>query len=97
MAAYIFADIEITDPKGFEEYRQKVPAVIAAHGGKYLVRGGACEIVEGDWRPRRCVILEFPSLEKARAFIAAPDYAPLAALRQRTTNSRLVIIEGYAP
>ena len=68
MAAYLIADLEITDDRGFEEYRRRVPAVIAAHGGRYLVRGGATDVLEGTLTPHRTVIVEFPSMASLRAF-----------------------------
>lgn len=94
MAVYVIADIEVLDQPLFEEYRQKVPATIAAHGGRYVARGGATEVLEGSWSPRRCVILEFPDMERFRAWWASPEYAPLRALRQRATNSNLVVTQG---
>ncbi|MBM4382544.1 MAG: DUF1330 domain-containing protein [Deltaproteobacteria bacterium] len=96
MPALVIADVEITDPTGFEEYRARVPATIAAYGGRYLVRGGATEVKEGDWSPRRLIVLEFPSLARARAWYASPEYTPLIALRERTARTRLVFAEGYA-
>lgn len=97
MPAYIIVNIEVTDPAGFERYRAAVPPVIAAHGGRYLVRGGDLHVVEGapDWK--RLVVLEFPSLAAARAFYASADYAPLLALRLATTNSEMVMVEGLPP
>jgi uncharacterized protein (DUF1330 family) len=94
MAAYVIADIEVTDPVAYEEYRAKVPAVIAAYGGRYLVRGGKSEVFEGDWRPRRVVVLEFPSMERLEAFYDAPEYQALKALRIRASDSRLFAVEG---
>jgi uncharacterized protein (DUF1330 family) len=92
--AYLIADLEILDPVGFEEYRQKVPATIAAHGGRYLARGGATKVLEGSWIPNRCVILEFPSLAQAMAWWESPEYQPLRALRERTARTNLVVTEG---
>ena len=94
MSAYVIADIEVIDPAGYEDYRQKVPATIAAHGGRYLARGGAIEVLEGTWSPKRCVILEFPSMAQFRAWWTSPEYTPLRALRERTTKSHLVVTEG---
>jgi uncharacterized protein (DUF1330 family) len=94
MAAYVIADIEVTDSAGFAEYQQKVPATIAAYGGRYLVRGGATETLEGAWSPKRCVVLEFPSMAQLKAWYGSPEYRPLIALRERTTKSNLVITEG---
>jgi uncharacterized protein (DUF1330 family) len=95
MTAYIVGDIEIHDPQAYEEYRARVPAVIAAHGGRYLVRGGAVETLEGDWALKRTVILEFPDMEALMAFWNAPDYQPLRAIRQKASTGRLVAIQGY--
>ena len=94
MAAYVIADVDVTDPAGYDEYRKGVPATIAAHGGRYLARGGAVQVLEGDWIPRRAVILEFPSLERARAWYDSPEYRPLREMRARASDSRLVIIDG---
>jgi uncharacterized protein (DUF1330 family) len=94
MAAYVIADVEVLDADLFEEYRQKTPATIAAHGGRYLARGGAMEILEGSWSPRRCAILEFPDMEHFRSWWLSPEYAPLRALRQRATRSNLIVTDG---
>jgi uncharacterized protein (DUF1330 family) len=94
MPAYLIADVEITDPVLFEEYRKRVPAIIAAHGGRYLARGGASEVLEGTWRPKRTVIVEFASLASLKAFWESPEYLPLRELRERSAKSSLVAIEG---
>jgi uncharacterized protein (DUF1330 family) len=96
MPAYLIANIRVKDPAGFEEYRAAVPPVIAAFGGRYLVRGGAQEAVEGDLKLARLVILEFPSMEALKAFYASPDYAPLLKLRLATTESDVSLVEGFA-
>jgi uncharacterized protein (DUF1330 family) len=80
MVAYLIADVEIIDAVGYEEYRRKVPATIAAYGGRYLARGGTTERLEGGWSPERCVILEFPSLAKFKAWWTSPEYLPLRAI-----------------
>jgi uncharacterized protein (DUF1330 family) len=94
MPVYLIADIDVTDAAGFDEYRRQVPAIIAAHGGRYLARGGASEVLEGSWHPKRTVIIEFPSLDAFKAFWMAPDYQPLRELRERSATSNLVVIEG---
>jgi uncharacterized protein (DUF1330 family) len=94
MAAYVIADVEVLDSAGYEAYRQQVPATIAAYGGRYLARGGATEVLEGGWSPRRCVILEFPSMAQLKAWWDSPEYRPLRAIRERTTRSNLVATEG---
>jgi uncharacterized protein (DUF1330 family) len=91
---YVIADVEVVDAAGFEDYRARVPATIARYGGRYLVRGGATEVREGDWSPRRLIVLEFPSLARAREWFDSPEYAPLIALRQRTARTRIVLAEG---
>lgn len=97
MPAYLHGEIEITDPEAYEEYRRQVPAMIAAHGGRYLVRGGDAELLEGEGPLRRQILLEFLSLAALRAFYNAPEYQPLKALRQRASTGRLVAVEGVMP
>lgn len=94
MPAYVIADIEVIDQGLYEQYRQGVPATIAAHGGRYLARGGETDVLEGSWSPKRCVILEFPDMERFRAWWSSPEYAPLRAIRQRAAKSHLVVTQG---
>lgn len=94
MAVYVIADVEVVDRVGYEEYRAQVPATIAAYGGRYLARGGATEVLEGSWSPKRCIILEFPDMARFEAWWTSPEYAPLRALRERTTRSHLVLTQG---
>ncbi len=94
MAAYIIAHVEVTDPVGYEEYRERVPAVVTAYGGRYLARGGATTVLEGSFTPHRLVILEFPDMARLKAFYHSPEYQPLVAVRKRTSRSNLVAIEG---
>ena len=97
MPAYVINDMEVTDPVTFEQYRQLSPATVAKYGGRFLVRGGTVEPQEGDWAPKRLVVLEFPSIELARAWIDSPEYAPARRLRQISAVSRLLIVEGLPP
>lgn len=94
MPAYVVVQVDIEDPAGYERYKQLAPPSIAAYGGRYLARGGACETLEGSWQPRRLVILEFPSTEKARAWWGSPEYAEARGLRQRCARSELIVVEG---
>lgn len=94
MAAYLIADVEVIDSNAYEQYRQQVPATIAAYGGRYLARGGATEVLEGTWSPRRCVILEFPSMEQFKAWWSSPEYTPLRAIRERAARSNMVVTQG---
>jgi len=94
MPAYVINDMEVTDPVTFDEYRRLSPATVAQYGGRFLARGGATEPLEGGWEPRRLVILEFPSVAQAKAWIDSPEYAPARALRQASAKSRMVVTEG---
>jgi uncharacterized protein (DUF1330 family) len=94
MPAYVIAEVTVTDPQGFEEYRQMVPATVAKYGGKFIVRGGQMEKMEGNWEPKRLVILEFDSAERAKQWWASEDYREAKVLRQRTAMTNLVIVEG---
>lgn len=95
MPAYVVANVTVTDREAYEQYRLQVPATIELYGGRYLVRGGLLERREGDWHPRRLVVLEFPSFDAARRWYESPEYRPLAELRQRAAQTDLVIVEGY--
>jgi uncharacterized protein (DUF1330 family) len=94
MPAYIIASGHVTDPAAYDIYRQQVPALVARHGGRFLVRGGAAVRLEGEGDPGRQVVLEFPDMAHARAFHSDPDYAPLIALRQRASTLTLIAVEG---
>jgi uncharacterized protein (DUF1330 family) len=94
MAAYLIGNVEVTDGASYEEYRKQVPTVVAAHGGRYLVRGGASEVLEGTWQPKRSVVLEFPTMAALKTFWESPEYRPLRAIRERAAKSNLVAIEG---
>lgn len=95
MPAYVVVQIEIDDPVGYERYKQLAPPSIAAYGGRYVVRAGPSEPLEGNWQPPRLVMLEFPSTERARAWWGSPEYAPAKALRQRCARTEMLLIEGY--
>jgi len=94
MVAYVIADIEVTDPKRFEEYRQQVPPTIAKYGGRYLVRGGAIAPLEGDWNPARIVVLEFPDAQRARHWLDSPEYAEARRLRQASASTDMIVVDG---
>jgi uncharacterized protein (DUF1330 family) len=93
MPAYVIAEIEVTDPEAYTPYRAQVPDLIAAHGGRYLVRGGAVEPREGD-PPDRVVVIEFPDMAAARRFYDSPDYQAILPLRQAASRGRLYLVEG---
>lgn len=95
MPAYIVAHLEVTDPGGFEEYRQRVPALIEKFNGRYIIRGGAIENVENDIGVQRLTIVEYPDMETAKAFYYSPEYEELKAIRIASTNSSLALVEGF--
>lgn len=96
MSAYIIGEITITNPEGYAAYRPLAAAAIAKHGGRYLVRGGDTEALEGDgWK--RVVVVEFPTIEQARAFYYSPDYQAALPLRQKNSTGRLTIVAGVLP
>ncbi|MBM3594299.1 MAG: DUF1330 domain-containing protein [Alphaproteobacteria bacterium] len=97
MPAYVINDMIGSEPAPFEEYKRLAPEEVVRFGGRYLVSGGHSEKLEGDWTPRRLVILEFPSLDQARAWIDSPDYAPARQLRMRSTVSNPVVVECVDP
>jgi len=94
MKGYLVLDLSITEIDGFLEYTQIIPAFIERHGGRYVVQGVVPEKMEGDWLPDRLVILEFPTTDKAKAFLADPEAQPLFSLRHSTTKSQLILAEG---
>lgn len=96
MTAYLLVDIDTHDQEGYQEYLSRVPEFIAKHGGEYLVRGGEFEVIEGDWMPHRLVLFRFPDRQAIRNFFADPEYAPVAAIRFRTSKTIAVAVDGVA-
>ena len=94
MAAYIIVDIDIHDPEIYEEYKRLAPASIAKYGGKYLTRGGKTEVLEGDWGPKRLVILHFESMQRAKDWLHSMEYEHPKKLRHRSARSNMILTEG---
>jgi uncharacterized protein (DUF1330 family) len=94
MAGYIIVDVQITDPAAYERYKAAVPATLAAYGGKFLVRGGRAETLEGNWEPNRIVVVEFESVEKAKAWWSSQEYAAPKQLRQSASLTKMIVVEG---
>ena len=97
MAAYLIAEVEVTDPETYQSYRAQTPAVIERYGGRFLVRGGAAETLEGEGQPGRMVVLEFPDLAAARRFYGSPEYQAIIGIRHQAATSRLILVEGHPP
>ena len=94
MATYIIVDLNVTDPEKFAKYRDLVPPLIEAHGGKYIVRGGEFEVLEGEWKPNRVVVLEFDSTADAKKFWDSDDYQPVKQIRLESADSNIIMVEG---
>jgi uncharacterized protein (DUF1330 family) len=94
MAAYVIGNFKLLDAAIIERYRREAPATIEKYGGRYLVRGGAVDILEGDFVPNRITLLEFPSVERAKAWYESSEYHPLAELRQSGASGDLFIVAG---
>jgi uncharacterized protein (DUF1330 family) len=94
MPAYVIIDIHVHDTEKFEEYKKKAPPSIAAYDGKYLVRGGAVETLDGTWVPQRIVILEFPTMDRAREWYNCEQYAEAIKLRHAAATSQFILVDG---
>ena len=94
MPAYLISQIDVHDPAGYEDYRKLVGASLAKYGGKFVARGGRIDVLEGDWRPRRVVICEFESLERARQWYESPGYRPAMDIRRKTSYAKIMVVDG---
>lgn len=94
MAAYIIVEIEIVDPAGYDEYKKLAGSTVEKYGGKYIVRGGSTEVLEGDWQPKRIVVLEFESAERAKAWLNSQEYHEPRKMRHRTAKTNMILVEG---
>ena len=95
MPAYIVVEVEVNDPIRYEDYKAMVPPSLAPYGGRFIVRGGKADTLEGNWAPKRLVIVEFPSVEKAKAWWNSPEYKDAKALRQATAKTQMIVVEGF--
>lgn len=94
MAAYIIVDIDIVDPVGYEQYKNLAGATVEKYGGKYIVRGGKSEVLEGDWHPKRIVILRFDSIARAKEWLNCEEYREPRKMRHRTARTNMIVVEG---
>lgn len=94
MSAYIIVEVKVHDAKLYDEYKGQVQPTLDKYGGRFLVRGGKTEMLEGDWKPSRMVVIEFPSADQARAWWSSPEYAEPKALRQRSAVTQMILAEG---
>lgn len=94
MSAYMIVSQNLKDPAAYEAYKAAVPAIVKRHGGEYLVRGGAHEVLEGTWDPKRLVLFRFPDKASVHAFLNDPEYAPFKKLRQQIADTDVVVVDG---
>ena len=94
MSAYVIVEIDITDPIGYEEYKKQAAATVHKYGGKYIVRGGKTEVLEGDWHPNRLVVLQFESMQRAKKWLHCEEYREPRKMRHRTAKTKMVLVEG---
>ena len=94
MPAYIVVEVNVEDAVRYEDYKPMVPPSLKPYGGHFVVRGGKVETLEGDWSPKRLVIVEFPSVEQAKAWWNSPEYKDAKALRQATSKTQMIVVEG---
>jgi len=94
MPAYVFVEIDVHDPTLYEDYKKLTPGSLVPFGGKFVVRGGKAETLEGDWQPKRIVVLEFPSAAKAKEWWDSDAYRHARGIRQRASHTRMIVVEG---
>jgi uncharacterized protein (DUF1330 family) len=94
MAAYIIVNVTINDPSRYDEYKQLAAVTVEAYGGRYIVRGGATATLEGEWRPGRVVVLEFPDSDRAKAWWSSSEYAPAKEIRQAIATTDMIVVDG---
>jgi uncharacterized protein (DUF1330 family) len=97
MPVYLIIDLTVIDQDVYEEYMERVPAVVEQYGGRYLVRTGQVAALAGDWQPERIVVVEFDSSDQVQEFYASPEFQELAPLREQSTDSRIILVEGCDP
>ena len=94
MSAYIIVEIEVTDPVGYEKYKNLAGATVEKYDGKYIVRGGKTEVLEGDWQPKRIVVLEFPTMKRAKEWLNCEEYREPRKMRHAAAKTNMLVIEG---
>jgi uncharacterized protein (DUF1330 family) len=95
MPAYVIVDVDTSNPQEYEEYKKVAQRTVADFGGRYLVRGGRMQVLEGDWKPTRIAMLVFETFERALEWWNSPEYAPAKSLRQRLSRTDMIVVDGY--
>lgn len=94
MSAFVLVEVSVHDPKDYEEYKKLTPATIAAYDGKFVVRGGQTETLEGNWQPERIVVLEFPTVKRAKEWWSSDMYSKAKMIRQRAAKTKMIVVQG---
>lgn len=94
MKAYVIVEISVHNKDLYEEYKKLSPSSIEAYDGKFVVRGGKTEILEGEWNPKRVVVLEFPSKERAKEWWHSPEYSEARTIRQQAAATKMIVVDG---
>ena len=94
MPAYVIADSDVHDPEEYERYKAAVPATLEAAGGRFVARGGETAVLEGDWQPKRVVVIEFDDLDAAKRWYASTQYQEAKALREAAANLNMIAVQG---
>jgi len=97
MSAYVIVEVTIHDQKEYEKYKKLTPASITAYGGKFVVRGAQTECLEGNWNPERIVVLEFPTVERAKEWYNSKEYTTAKKIRHANATSKMIVVEGFEP
>jgi uncharacterized protein (DUF1330 family) len=95
MSAYVIVEIDVIDPVEYEEYKRQAAATVHKYGGKYIARGGRTEVLEGGWQPKRIVILEFESMERAKEWLNGREYREPRKIRHRTAKTKMILVDGF--
>jgi len=94
MPAYVIVEIDIVDPMGYEEYKKLAGATVEKYGGEYIARGGTVETLEGDWKPKRIVVLKFESMQRAEEWLNSEEYREPRKMRHRTAKTKMILVDG---
>ena len=94
MSAYVIVEIDIVDPAGYEEYKKLAGATVEKYGGKYVIRDGAAETLEGNWKPKRIVVLQFDSMQRAKEWLNCEEYREPRKMRHRTAKTKMIVVES---
>jgi uncharacterized protein (DUF1330 family) len=95
MPAYIIVDVSIHNTDEYKGYKKLTPASLVPYDGKFIVRGGTTQTLEGEWQPERIVVLQFPTAEKAKQWWSSEEYAPAKAIRQANATTKMILVEGF--